>query len=389
MIAYFMDTPNGKTVCVSEVISYDIPIESQPGETGSLTVKKTGVDLSYRYVRIGDHLFVITGKSDETDGADTLAVAPVLASICDNATSGVYYTNSSSDPGLTFRKIIDNSGYEMTRIVSTVYLNRGSISIRHDSDTDKQFIQRLIDLGLTLQDLGISRLAYTHEYDAYYHYYIGSSKTLIDKLGEHFMLSVKRMADGNFVIFAEDYVAQTPVPVYFDDGHAKLVSESYDSDVASLIEFMSSYSTTDLTKLVFPTMYAELRENGSIAVALQRSSGQIGGRSITTKVSYDLRLNEDRIRSEAGAVFAENTYSHKIEFYSDKEYRLGQAVKLFLERGILDTAISKVSLTSDDDRFHYVCGELPELVSEKIRAQNWKYCRRLPLVPKKGELVLI
>ena len=78
-----------------------------------------------------------------------------------------------------------------------------------------------------------------------------------------------------------------------------------------------------------------------------------------------------------------------VEFASDKVFHLNQPVRLMLERGILNTAISKVTIKSKDDRYYYTCGDLPQTAAQHIKANSWSYGSRLPHNPYAGQLAFI
>lgn len=160
------------------------------------------------------------------------------------------------------------------------------------------------------------------------------------------------------------------IPVFFNDGHSELISESYNNDICSCVCLATGNSNKTNYYL-----------KSDLTVSTDKTE-QIPG--YTT-----FKFIRNGTQADAEEIFLDNTYSHKIEFASDKKFRLGQPVKLVLKSGILDTSISKVMLKSGDDRFHYVCGELPVTASDKIKSEEWTYCKRLPNNPRKGQLFLV
>lgn len=165
-------------------------------------------------------------------------------------------------------------------------------------------------------------------------------------------------------------------PIYFKDGHSFIVSESYNADVISAVCLQDGNSHQYKYFL-----------NSALEV-VNDSTQQIQGR-IEYKISDTNLPNWDSGKTKANEMFEDNKWEHKVEFKSDKVYHVGQAIRLFLERATLDTAIDKVWLESGDNLYHYSCGDLPTTASEKIKANGWTYAKRLPANPYVGQLVFM
>lgn len=192
---------------------------------------------------------------------------------------------------------------------------------------------------------------------------------------------VRRNESGRSLLLSfSEHNNYSATPIYFNDGHGFLQSESYDGDVCSAyIGIPSSPSSWP------PYLVSNFRFylNANMQT-VQTYADQING---YTKV--ELCASSAVASENAAAAFAANSWKHKVEFASDKVYHLNQPVRLMLERGVLNTAISKVVIKSNDERYFYTCGELPQTAAQHIKANSWTYGQRLPHNPYKGQLVFV
>lgn len=80
--------------------------------------------------------------------------------------------------------------------------------------------------------------------------------------------------------------------------------------------------------------------------------------------------NEEDIPTEVKNRFAQNSYSHLIEFASREKYDFYDKVLLRTKEGkLLHSYISAVCRKSEDDRFFYKTGELRNMLDEKLNIQ--------------------
>lgn len=166
-------------------------------------------------------------------------------------------------------------------------------------------------------------------------------------------------------------------PVYFNDGHSSVISESYDEkDIISHITIFNK--NFDQWYDFYLTALGQVTDDKSLQVI--GGSNYIVSDLTTVTWANGLPLAQNE--------FSNNSDTHKIEFYSDKELYMGQPVKLMLDRGILDTVISKVSIVSNDNRRKYQCGDIPASVVDRLQTFRWVYGARMPLSAKKGSLYI-
>lgn len=186
-----------------------------------------------------------------------------------------------------------------------------------------------------------------------------------------------------------DRIDFTPIPIVFGDGHSEIISQKYDDtnivSFITLFAFRRVSSSGGILYDEFKRIKYFLTEDMNItddeSLQCQGQSAEISLEGLkTTDITWEQGL--EYVQDE----FLKNEWKHKVEFASDKIYRLGQPVRLVLDRGILDTTISSVYKKSSDNRYIYTCGDLPLTASEQIKDNSWSYGRRLPLNPIKGQL---
>ena len=90
---------------------------------------------------------------------------------------------------------------------------------------------------------------------------------------------------------------------------------------------------------------------------------------------YQANTNESPLIVATGA-FSGNSDNHKIEFYSDKRFEYYQPMILRLRGEILDTIITSRTLTRNDGRYFYKCGNLMTTLTDHVKGleenSKWK-----------------
>ena len=69
----------------------------------------------------------------------------------------------------------------------------------------------------------------------------------------------------------------------------------------------------------------------------------------------------------ATGAFSGNSDNHKIEFYSDKRFEYYQPMILRLRGEILETIITSRTLSRNDGRYFYKCGNLMTTLTDHVR----------------------
>lgn len=147
------------------------------------------------------------------------------------------------------------------------------------------------------------------------------------------------------------YDAQTPLhTVVFGDGHHLLQSSTYSKDSVAKI--------TAIQGSTYSNWY--LAEDGTISTTVPANRAKGEWKTIIVG-------DDDDVAEEVADEFAENSTSHKIEFWSDKRYDLNDNIRLLVNGSVLTSYIAYVGIRSTDDRYYYKSGELATTLVEKIQ----------------------
>lgn len=381
MTGYIRNPYTWKAVKVVNITAYQLPIETSQGETGTVTI--TGqIDSDYsRYVLTTeqfDHAFKITGQSTGDALQTTLTVEDCIGQL-------EHYAQmcSGDDSG--------NYGGELVFLIGRTRIDGKDRPVELNSRFAPPFIyiyrSELDAVATALSERNILRSDYvTKINDTWGYIDFDVMLRAIRRYGFSFSLKrenvhvdttsgdISDLRDYDTLVIRIADVGNDVVVVPFEDGHSEVLSESYNDDVCSCVRCFDQNAGR----------YEYFLGDDGIVYYDDFAMQAKGYTSIAT-----FNSTEATAEDTATAIFANNSHSHKIEFASDKQMHIGQPVRLMLKKGILDTTISKVMLNSGDERYRYTCGELPVTASERIRADNWEYCRRLPSNPRKGALYII
>lgn len=138
--------------------------------------------------------------------------------------------------------------------------------------------------------------------------------------------------------------------VEFESGHSQLVSCETTVDTVSKITAVINGANH----------FYYLQPDGTIAQTAP--SPRIKGTWQTVCLSP-----EEDVEANLKALFAKNSASKKIEFYSDKLMECGTPVRIATNRQIIEAELSYVAISSGDGRYHYKAGDLPVTLTDKLR----------------------
>ena len=172
-------------------------------------------------------------------------------------------------------------------------------------------------------------------------------------------------------------VAKTDRVILFNDGHSQLASAAYsDSGLAkittrhSVARIASTDPTTgkityvkdDEGKTVYDIVTADfyLTESGSVVTS--PPARRVSGAWLTLPVSA-----KDDPAVKAAERFAKSASSHKIEFWSDRQFNVFDPCTFSVYGEIMKSYISYAGTHSTDGRFYYRSGELQLTASEKLK----------------------
>ncbi len=400
MEAFLMSPNTGQLIQKIDIADYEIPLEAYQAENGKATVVG---DLTINPTRL---LLVLPGRENDFfriaesvqgDGKQmTLTISDPLEWM--NDVYAVYQASSTSTPP-DFLTIVRNT---FTDYGGTDPFGAGIFSpARYNTvawtDWPEEVRTILENAVVDPSEYIISTTKGTGLNGTYYRS-IAKVSTLfriMRQLGVGTIVSFyKNIYGGAYYARILTYIIEKTAayPIFFDDGHNELLSESYnDSNICSaLIIWNRNVSGGGI---FFLDENFNLFTNAGDQHVLPTSGKQMSGFTsiiwINTSLPSDIDARYTALIPTAQAEFDKNQYSHKIEFASDKEFHIGQPVRLNLKKGWLNSAISKVSIKSGDNRYFYTCGELPQTAAQQIKANSWSYGTRLPENPYKGQLVFI
>lgn len=409
MNGYIIQPRTLQTLQSVNVLSYELPLDVAAGATGSVTIEnKMKTDMSRMLFRLEGlpEWFKISDMQTGNENTVTLSLSNAI-SILENtdqlavvrAEGEAYNAGNVTDlvvgTGGRFPLwFIDQGSYKLTRGSPNYYAPEFVCSrfngrfAMNGNDVMTEWGHTVRDSGLQFADL-VSDKLYTlnNEY-----YYTANDENILYKLIEY-GFRVKMSFEPLPVLVDIHDIGARPVfvvDIFYDgpqearkiitgDGHTELLSESYSNDVVSHV-FVYTKSTSGL-------LSCDCYLNADQTATLDRRE-QIPGKSTSLLLETPIK-NEAVALDAAAGVFAANSYQHKIEFASDLRLSMGQPVKMLLSRGVLDTAVSSVVKKSGDNRYYYTCGDLPVTATDNIKASAWKYGRRLPTQPRKGQLFIL
>lgn len=143
--------------------------------------------------------------------------------------------------------------------------------------------------------------------------------------------------------------------VVFNDGHAVLSTAVYSRSGLAKLTVLISQEDGSRTAIDY---YLSEDDSVSTAVPGRRAEGQWD--TITIGANQDPQL-------KAEETFAKNKASHKVEFYSDRDYEVFDPCEISLYGEVLRSYISYKGYSSVDGRFLYKSGELAVTATEILK----------------------
>lgn len=415
MTGYIKSPKDYSTLRVIEISSYDLPLETDLGATGSVTCVGFIGDQYERMLLMIDGIdgWFVLGENtsatlednqvstiqirpwqcaleactfeswvENTDPISFGASKPFLPRTNGQISSGLYYIADAYAPDFVSR---DNDWMSSVQ----TYLNGVMIPETCYTDYDSGLVSalmerycRVYDQAKFMNELQKTRVRADAEWVRSDFY--GTNATLKN-------LPTLNFKNLHFVYDDSVY------PLFFNDGHSVLNSFSIEKNIISSVRGIGVYHINTLRDT--EKYYFILQTDGtiqsihlispSIEAAVDQQRGQPAVVAEAFGAVTNLNVIRDRLTELAEEQLATNEYKHKAEFRSDKRFHMGQRIRLVMDGFTFDTSISEVRKTSDSSMYKYVCGELPVTTTEKIKDSSWVYGRRLPLNPRKGQLVFI
>lgn len=323
MNLYIKDRSTFETVHWDTPSAWSIPISSALDDTGSATIMETDEKFVNDFAYIAKHIYVISEEAP-SKGINQLTL---------------------SDPSTMFDRSLPwpdeptlNYGDFIAEQVSSQYVNCSdpeyAISYLDISNSDHTpfTAPELDDTGLyVLSDI----IADAQERGVKIEYTIANKRLLM-------------------TISTREEVTHK---VFFDEDQTELSTETYSNDITAKVTVMQKVEDTDPQEYTQTTWYLSTDGNLSETVPENRATG---------KWVYATAEADEEPLSVAESIIADNVDSHKIEFYSDREYHLWDAVKLRLANTVFDSHIVAITQKHNDNRFLYRCGALATTLTEKV-----------------------
>lgn len=163
--------------------------------------------------------------------------------------------------------------------------------------------------------------------------------------------------DHNKLILDISSPISVPHNVKFDDGHAVLDNETFSRKKTAKISAMHATDTSGVYEesIWYLSAEGEIFQN-------EEPENRADGDWIYLTVQKD-----DDVETKVAEKFKENLSSHKIEFYSDRKYYLWDTLRFEIDGEMLESSVISVSLSSDNKRYLYKCGDLATTLTEKVQ----------------------
>lgn len=303
--------------------SWDVPFLSSTNETGTVSIPKgKRKDFSGDWLYLDGHLFLIDESSPE-DGYIDLKVSDPANLF----SRKLYYPDN---PASTYGAFIaDAIEHDFINCEDSAY----AISYLSILDED--------DTTFEPPELTDTRLY--------------SLVDIINKAREKGVILDFRILGKTLLIHIYT-PAVTPHNVIFSDGHSALESETFSRVKNAKITVLKPTGTSGVYDTT--TWYLSVSGEVSQTVPENRADGDW--------IYLQIEQEEDP-ETKAKEEFKKNISSHKIEFYSDREFNLWDTVKFKIDDEVLTSSIIAIKGSSDNNRHLYQCGDLATTLTEKVQ----------------------
>lgn len=323
MLAYIKDFSTFKTTYMDTPQDWDVPIASSTMEEGTITLPSRGrKDFSHDWIYLDEHIFLID-NSEPNGGVVNLTVSDPANMF----SRQLFYPD---EPAATYGEfirdaIVDNfiNCDDPAYAVSYIDVNATDRTPFEEPKQDDSGLYSLIDVINAAREKGIA----------------------VD-----FKMVVNRLLVEIYTINSQ------PHNVVFYDGHAKLEQESYSR--ATVAKITTVQATASEGEFVIEDWY--LDSDGVICDYVPEKRMEGDWKYVTVG-------KDESPLEKASEEFKNNLGSHKIEFYSDRNYHLWDTVKFQIDGEIFESRIVAKFLSSKNSRWLYTCGDLATTLTEKVQ----------------------
>lgn len=330
MLAQIRSMINYEALCAAEVISYDLPIATSADDSGSIVLRGTAAAGNEGHWLLFKNYIWLIEKATIADGTTELTLRPPV-----NAFSrSIALPNNSFTTAENFISSCINKEFKNN---SDDYFKMPYLELNVSTGTP--YTVPTLDNNLMFNLADYIRLR-----DAVFFDESGD----VEKFGAAciFIPSGDTLTVGIQPISSEQHTA------FFDNNRFWLEEQAHDYDRVSKVTVLGEDSSQDFYLL----------KDGTI-VTLSTAANRTLGKWVYVAAEDDATAGDTARR-----VFANNSASHRIEFYSTEEFDVHDTVRMHL-RGYEEYdsyEITCVRISSADSRYHYTCGTLPLTLTEKV-----------------------
>lgn len=330
MLAQIRSMINYEALCAAEVISYDLPIATSADDSGSIVLRGTAAAGNEGHWLLFKNYIWLIEQATIADGTTELTLRPPV-----NA-----FSRSIALP--------NNSFATAENFISSC------INKEFKNNSDDYFKMPYLELNVST---GTPYTAPTLDNNLMFNladYIRLRDAVFFDESGdvEKFGAACIFIPSGNTLTVGIQPISSEQHTAFFDNNRFWLEEQAHDYDRVSKVTVIGEDSSQDFYLL----------KDGTI-VTLSTAANRALGKWVYVAAEDDATAGDTARR-----VFANNSASHRIEFYSTEEFDVHDTVRMHL-RGYEEYdsyEITCVRISSADSRYHYTCGTLPLTLTEKV-----------------------
>lgn len=161
--------------------------------------------------------------------------------------------------------------------------------------------------------------------------------------------------------------------IFFLDGLHQINNETYTREVTAKVTVaIKSETQQEGQDPVISYEYRDFYLSTSGEISTEPPESRAAGRWLYTDIGHEegeegqASPDPENARLAAEEIFEQNINSHNISFYSKNDYALSQPVNLRIYNKVYKTSITRISISSMDERKLYQCGDLPVNLTEAV-----------------------
>lgn len=308
-------------------LQFDVPIESAGSDTGSITVAGETKDFTGEWAILDGHLLFIKSCSPKSGRTTFSVLTPERA-----FTRQLWYTGDGSEEYGTFIYSVLNSEYK--------------------SQSDAMYAMPYLSLSNT------DTTAFTFPVEAQETYSLTDIMIAAINAGVKFEWT----PDHEKLSLAISTMSIASHNVIFSSSHHQIKSQSYNGSLVVKATVRQVQKEDDvITILSTGTFY--WHPNGTVSST--PPSPRIAGDWALVDVDAETPLLDG-----ATEAMADNTIGYKIEFWSDREYAIGDELQFRIRDILTSGKVTMIRIKSGDNRYLYRAGSADVTLTEKINSMR-------------------